>query len=51
MPSLADTVLLLISSRADLHRWSAAAAHGERMHDAIDLLEAALPEVDFIESY
>lgn len=38
---LADDVLPLIRTRADLHRWSAANAHGAQMHEAVDLLEAA----------
>jgi len=41
MTSLADTVLPLIRTRADLHRWSAANARGSDMHGAIDVLEAA----------
>lgn len=36
---LADDVLPLIRSRSDLHRWSAANAHGRDMHEAIDILE------------
>ncbi len=36
---LADDVLSLIRSRSDLHRWSAANAHGRDMHEAIDILE------------
>lgn len=46
MSSLADTVLPLIRTRADLHRWSAANAHGNQMHEAIDILESALPTTD-----
>ena len=38
---LADAVLPLIRTRADLSRWSAANAHGRQMHEAVDLLEAA----------
>ena len=38
---LADAVLSLIRTRADLWRWSAANAHGRQMHEAVDLLEAA----------
>lgn len=41
--ALADAVLPLIRTRADLHRWSAANEHGSRMHEGIDVLEAALP--------
>lgn len=36
---LADAVLPMIRSRSDLHRWSAANAHGRDMHEAIDILE------------
>lgn len=43
---LADAVSPLIRTRADLHRWSAANAHGRQMHEAIDVLEAAIPEAD-----
>ena len=46
MTSLADTVLPLIRTRADLHRWSAANAHGSEMHEAIDVLEAARSTTD-----
>jgi hypothetical protein len=38
---LADAVLPLIRTRADLWRWSAANAHGRQMHEAVVLLEAA----------
>jgi hypothetical protein len=40
MSRLADDVLPLIRTRADLHRWSASNAHGRQMHEAIDMLEA-----------
>lgn len=40
MSTLADDVLPLIRTRADLHRWSASNAHGRQMHEAIDILEA-----------
>ena len=43
MTTLADAVLPLIRTRADLYRWSLANAHGRDMHEAVDLLEAALP--------
>lgn len=43
---LADAVLPLIRTRADLHRWSAANAHGDQMHDAVDVLEHALGSED-----
>ncbi|MDR0959936.1 MAG: hypothetical protein LBM23_06230 [Propionibacteriaceae bacterium] len=39
---LADEVLPLIRTRNELWRWSAANAHGVRMHEGIDRLEAAL---------
>ncbi|MEJ7833663.1 MAG: hypothetical protein WKF79_12165 [Nocardioides sp.] len=38
--TLADSVLPLIRTRADLHRWSAGNAHGRQMHEAIDILDA-----------
>jgi hypothetical protein len=43
---LAEAVLPLIRTSADLHRWSAANEHGRRMHRAIDLLEAAFDRGD-----
>ncbi len=43
---LADAVLPLIRTRADLHRWSAANEHGHRMHRAVDILEAAFDTRD-----
>ena len=45
-PSLADAVLPLVRTRADLHRWSVANAHGVQMHDAVDLLEQAVESED-----
>jgi hypothetical protein len=39
--NLSDAVLPLIRTRADLHRWSAANAHGRQMHEAVDILETA----------
>ena len=48
MTSLADTVLPLVRTRADLSRWGAANEHGRQMHDA---LEAALPTADPAEVY
>ena len=45
MPStseLAEAVLPLIRTGADLHRWSAANEHGRRMHHAVDILEDAV---------
>ena len=49
--SLADAVLPLIRTRADLYRWSLANAHGRDMHEAVDLLEAALPTIDPVEAH
>lgn len=43
---LADAVLPLIRTRADLYRWSASNAHGRQMHDAVDILERAIPTED-----
>lgn len=51
MTSLADQVLPLIRTRADLHRWHAANAHGTQMHEAVDVLEMALPETDPSEAF
>ncbi|MFE1592358.1 hypothetical protein [Nocardia sp. NPDC058705] len=42
MSDLADAVLPLIRTRADLHRRSAATAHGSQMHEAVDLLNDAV---------
>ena len=49
--TLADAVLPLIRTRADLSRWSAANAHGRQMHQAVDDLEAAIPTTDPAEVY
>ncbi len=49
--TLADAVLPLIRTRSDLHRYSAANAHGRDMHEAIDILEAAIPATDPAEIY
>ncbi len=51
MISLADTVLPLIRTRADLHRWSSANAHGSEMHGAVDVLEAVRATTDPAEFY
>ncbi|WP_248243318.1 DUF6880 family protein [Microbacterium kunmingense] len=51
MTALADAVLPLVRSRSDLHRWSAANQHGGQMHEAIDVLEAAIPTTDPAEAY
>lgn len=42
MTTLADAVLPLIRTRSDVYRWSAANAHGQQMHEAVDILEAAI---------
>jgi hypothetical protein len=39
--TLADAVLPLIRTRAELWRWGAANAHGRQMHEAVDILERA----------
>jgi hypothetical protein len=44
--TLADAVLPLIRTRADLSRWSVSNAHGRQMHEAVDNLEAAIPRTD-----
>lgn len=44
--SLADAVLPLIRTRSEVHRYSAANAHGRDMHEAVDILEAAIPTTD-----
>jgi hypothetical protein len=49
--SLADAVLPLIRTRADLHRWSAASTHGYQMEEAVDVLEAAIPDTGAAEVY
>ena len=41
MSDLADAVLPLIRTRADLWRRGAANAHGRQVHEAVDLLQAA----------
>jgi hypothetical protein len=51
MAALSDSVLPLIRSRTDLHRWSSANAHGRQMHEAIDILEAAMPTTEPAEAY
>jgi len=38
---LADAVLPLIRTRADLYRWSASNDQGRQMHEAVDILELA----------
>jgi hypothetical protein len=49
--TFADVVLPLIRTRADLSRWSASAAHGRQMHEAVDNLEAAIPTTNPAEVY
>jgi hypothetical protein len=44
--NLGDVVLGLIRTRADLHRWGAANAHGRQMHEAVDLLRDAVESAD-----
>lgn len=46
MAELADAVLPLIRTRSDVWRWSVANAHGEQMHGAVDILEAAVETDD-----
>ena len=49
MSGLADAVLPLIRTRADLWRWGAANEHGRQMHQAVGILEAAIPDSDPVE--
>jgi hypothetical protein len=49
--TLADAVLPLIRTRSDLYRYSAANAHGRDMHEAIDILETAIPTTEPAEIY
>ena len=51
MTTLADAVLPLIRTRADLSRWSSSNAHGRQMHEAVDILEAATPTTGPAEVY
>jgi tetratricopeptide (TPR) repeat protein len=44
--NLADAVLPLIRTRADLWRWSATNEHGRQMHDAVAMLQAAAESED-----
>ena len=46
MSDLAGSVLPLIRTRADLYRWSVANRHGSLMHEAVDLLVAAVADHD-----
>lgn len=49
--TLASAVLPLIRTRTDLYRYSAANAHGRDMHEAVDILEAAIPSADPVDIY
>ena len=49
--SLADAVLPLVRTRADLHRWGVANEHGRQMHAAVDILQAAIPTADPSEAH
>lgn len=51
MTTLVDAVLPLIRTRTDLYRWSAANAHGRAIHEAVDMLESAIPTADPAEVY
>ena len=51
MSALADAVLPLIRTHSDLYRWSTANAHGRDMHEAVDILESAIPTTDPAEVY
>jgi hypothetical protein len=44
--TLADAVLPLIRTRAELYRWGAANAHGRQMHEAVDILDRAAATED-----
>ncbi len=46
MTDLADAVLPLIRTRADLWRWGAANEHGRQMHEAVAMLEKAAETAD-----
>lgn len=51
MAPLADDVLPLIRTRADLYRYAAANAHGRSMHVGADILERAMGTADPAEVY
>lgn len=51
MTALADAALPLIRTRSDLYRWSAANAPGQKMHEAVDILEAAIPTTNPVEGH
>lgn len=44
--NVGDVALGLIRTRADLHRWGAANAHGRQMHEAVGLLRGAAESAD-----
>lgn len=44
-------MLPLIRTRAELYRWSASNAHGSQVHQAVDILEAAIPISDQADAY
>ncbi len=46
MTTLADAVLPLIRTRADVWRWNVANAHGARMHEAVAILRHAVEDDD-----
>lgn len=49
--NLAEVVLPLIRTRAELYRRGAANGHGQQMHAALDILESAIPTADAGEVY
>ncbi|WP_207219062.1 hypothetical protein [Pengzhenrongella frigida] len=49
--NLANAVLPLVRTRADLHRWGAANEHDRQMHEAVDILQAAIPSTDPSEAH
>lgn len=51
MTELADTVLPLIRTRAELYGWSAATSHGRDMHEAVDILESSVARTEPAEVY
>ncbi|MEE4025040.1 hypothetical protein V1Y59_18285 [Gordonia sp. PKS22-38] len=51
MADLADDVLPLIRTRADLHTWRASNAHGAQMHEGVDLLREAAEHGDPAEAF
>ena len=46
-----NAVLPLIRTRAELYRRGAANGHGQQMHEAVDILESAVPTADPGEVY